>query len=62
MALTRTGDGFEIKVARPHGQDRPWARAPAVPGETATASGAGSNTQPAPRDATPRAEDLEPGD
>ena len=28
VALRRTGEGFEIAVARPPGYDRPWARAP----------------------------------
>jgi competence protein ComEC len=57
IALRRNGEGFEITAARPAGQDRPWARAVAVPEEaTLTAS------RPVPRDATPRAEDLEAGD
>jgi competence protein ComEC len=59
VALTRAGDGWEIAAARPPGYDRPWARASQQPaGAPATAP----NTRTAPRDATPRVEDLEPGD
>jgi competence protein ComEC len=57
IALRRNGDGFEMTAARPAGQDRPWARATAVPEETALPT-----TRPQPRDATPRVEDLEAGD
>jgi competence protein ComEC len=58
-ALRRTGEGFEITAARPAGYERPWARA------TAAGSDAPQTSRPAsppPRDATPRADDLEPGD
>jgi competence protein ComEC len=57
IALTRFEDRWEIQVARPAGQDRPWAR-----------SAAGTDPEPsmiirpAVRDATPRPDDLEPGD
>jgi competence protein ComEC len=57
MALRWTGEGFEVKAARPPGLDRPWARGPVVPDETAVAPASA-----APRDATPRTEDLEAGD
>ena len=57
IALRWNGEGFEITAARPPGLDRPWARGPVVPDETAVAA-----TSAAPRDATPRAEDLEAGD
>jgi competence protein ComEC len=57
ITLRWIGEGFEIKAARPAGLDRPWARGAAVPDEAATPV-----TQPQPRDATPRAEDLEAGD
>ena len=57
IALRRNGEGFEISAARPAGQDRPWARAAAVPETSAP-----SATRPQPRDATPRTEDLEAGD
>jgi competence protein ComEC len=59
VALRRTGEGFEITAARPVGYERPWARA------TAPESDAPQTSRPAsppPRDATPRADDLEPGD
>jgi competence protein ComEC len=58
VTLRRIGEGFEITAARPAGQDRPWARATAAPEEAAPTS----STRPQPRDATPRAEDLEAGD
>jgi competence protein ComEC len=57
IALKRNGEGFEITAARPAGQDRPWARAPAIPDEATPAA-----TRPQPRDATSRTEDLEAGD
>lgn len=57
IALRRNGEGFEVTAARPAGQDRPWARAPAMPDETAPTA-----LRPQPRDATPRPEDLEAGD
>jgi competence protein ComEC len=55
-ALRWSGTRFEEAFAQPSGYDRPWARAPRD-SETAP-----PQTQTAPRDATPRAEDLEPGD
>jgi competence protein ComEC len=57
IALKRDGMGFEISAARPSGQDRPWARAVAAAAETRAPA-----APPQPRDATPRAEDLEAGD
>jgi competence protein ComEC len=57
IALRWNGEGFEIKAARPAGLNRPWARGPVVPEETAVAP-----ASTAPRDATPRIEDLEAGD
>lgn len=58
-ALYRARKGWERVVAYPPGTDRPWARA--VPergdGETAT-----TTARPAPRDATPRAEDVSADD
>jgi hypothetical protein len=59
---------WEITPARPDGYDRPWApRSPAeVPAAAASADAQSSPSKPAApaakRDATPRAEDLEPGD
>ncbi len=58
LSLQRAGDGFEVTAARPAGQDRPWARARPEAVEGARTP----TTRPTPRDATPRAEDLEPGD
>jgi competence protein ComEC len=56
LSLTRAGDRWEVTAARPAGQDRPWARALPGPGETPAMA------RPAPRDATPRIDDLEVGD
>lgn len=54
VALRRTGEGFAISMVRPPGYDRPWAQArPSTPPPAARAS---------PPDATPRPQDLEPGD
>jgi competence protein ComEC len=62
VALRRSGDGFAMTVVRPDGYDRPWARArgPLASAAPATTAPSGART-PAP-DATPRPEDLEPGD
>jgi competence protein ComEC len=57
VALRRNGEGWEIKAARPAGQDRPWAPASATPKGAANLA-----ARAAPHDATPRAEDLEVGD
>ncbi len=54
-ALRWTGNRFEKSYAQPPGYDRPRAAERAAPGEAAQAIAQ-------PRDATPRAEDLEPGD
>lgn len=59
MALTLAGDGWAIEAARPPGHDRPWARGTPTPAEAPTPA---PNAPTAPRDATPRVEDLEPGD
>jgi competence protein ComEC len=59
VALRRIGEGFEMTAARADGYDRPWARAlPVVAAEATRATPA----RPVLRDATPREEDLEPGD
>jgi len=57
IALRWNGARFELQAGRPPGLERPWARGPVVPDETAVA-------RPAQRRAiaTPRAEDLEAGD
>ena len=56
VGLRWTGDRFELSAARPPGYERPWARAPLI-AETPPPSA----RAPA-RDATPREDDLEPGD
>jgi competence protein ComEC len=58
LALTRVADRWEVLAARPAGQDRPWARSARQPESPPPPSVA----RTAPRDATPRLEDLEPGD
>jgi competence protein ComEC len=57
IALRRSGDGFEISAARPAGLDRPWAR-----GSVALPENVSPAVRSQPRDATPRADDLEAGD
>jgi competence protein ComEC len=52
-ALYRTGNGWERVVAYPPGYDRPWARALPARGDAES-----SPRTSAPRDATPRSEDL----
>lgn len=61
LTLARVGTGFEITPARAKGYDRPWARALSAP-VTSTPARPGSAPRPPSRDATPRTEDLEPGD
>src|SRR5262245_59057894 len=58
MALRRVGESFQITAARPAGYERPWTRA-AAPGSDAPTA---NRSPAAPRDATPRADDLDPGD
>jgi competence protein ComEC len=59
LALRRVAQGWEIEAARPDGYARPWARSAAHLDEEAALP----RLAPAqPRDATPRPEDLEPGD
>jgi competence protein ComEC len=61
IALRRVGEGFEVTPTRRAGYDRPWARAIVRGGDTSEpGSSRPAGTQP--RDATPRAEDLEAGD
>ena len=57
VALQRAGAGWERTDARPPGYQRPWARirAPAVVPDA-------SATRAKTPDATPKPEDLEPGD
>jgi competence protein ComEC len=58
LILRREGEGFVITTTRPPGFDRPWARAAPASAEMPPTQ----RTRPTPRDATPRTEDLEPGD
>jgi competence protein ComEC len=71
LALRRAGagTGFVIDSVRPPNFDRPWAPspAPAQRARTASANSDAAAVSPAasrlpPRDATPRAEDLQPDD
>jgi competence protein ComEC len=65
IALRRVGNGWQMERARPAGYDRPWAPA----GRPTRADNVGATSAPSAstsiraqqRDATPRAEDLEPG-
>jgi len=58
-ALYRKANGWETVVAFPPGYDRPWARALPVRNENEVTS---SPARSAPRDATPRTEDLSADD
>ncbi len=58
VALRQTPDGFVMTPARPQGYDRPWAQAPPSMPHANSPPGIAAP----PRDATPRPEDLEPGD
>ena len=60
LTLRRDGAGFAIESVRPANYDRPWS--PQWPRVTATTEPVNSNsgtTQTAPRDATPKPEDIE---
>jgi competence protein ComEC len=57
LDLWRAGPGWRIEAATPPGTDRPWARRQAKDEAVRAAA-----SRPAPRDATPRAEDLEADD
>jgi competence protein ComEC len=59
IALRHVGNEWEITAARSSGLNRPWARRPPT-AEEAPASAAPQRREP--RDATPRVEDMEPGD
>lgn len=58
LALRAEGEGFAVEAARPAGTDRPWARALSAT-ELADMLPAPTGS---PRDATPRAADLQAGD
>jgi competence protein ComEC len=59
VTLRRLGNGFEMTPARPPGYNRPWAAAAAPSAGTVEP---GQPLPPRGRDATPRVEDLDPGD
>jgi competence protein ComEC len=58
VALRRAGGEFALTAVRPEGYDRPWA--PVRPAAVDAATAPAARVQPP--DATPRPEDLEPGD
>jgi competence protein ComEC len=67
LALRHIGNAWEITPARPEGYDRPWApkppaEAPAPASTDAQSSPSKPATPAVKRDATPHADDLEPGD
>lgn len=59
IALRRVGTTWEVSAAKPAGYDRPWARARSPAEDTSTPT---APSRRAPLDATPRPEDLQPGD
>ena len=63
LTLRADGNGFVLDAARPVNFDRPWARSAqtGAPAEDAGKSTAAASRN-APRDATPRAEDLDAGE
>ena len=65
LSLRRDGgDGFIIDATRPENFDRPWAPRPpraSNGANSASEAGAAASRSP-PRDATPKAEDLQPDD
>jgi competence protein ComEC len=65
VALSRVGSGFVVESARPPNFDRPWAPRQPHSGTAVSPESVGSPSAPPrspPRDATPRAEDLEADD
>ena len=65
LSLRRDGrDGFMIDAARPENFDRPWAPRPprAAGGANSDSEASSSASRSPPRDATPKAEDLQPDD
>jgi competence protein ComEC len=64
IMLRRDGAGFVVESARAENFDRPWAPRQSRTNAAATSDDAGSQsaTTRAPRDATPKLEDLEPGE
>jgi len=65
LAIFREGASFTIESARPTTFDRPWAPRPSrttAAASSDTTRGQPAKPAPAPRDATPRSEDLQPDD
>jgi competence protein ComEC len=67
LAFRRYGSGFVMESSRPANYDRPWAPAPLprhAPPESHASGGVTvpEASKPAPRDATPRSEDLDPNE
>jgi len=59
VALVRSGDHWTVKVARPAGSERPWAR---LARQAETAALPETFMLPVAGDAMPRRDDIEPGD
>jgi hypothetical protein len=59
LALLREGAGFAIEGTRPANYDRPWSPQWPRRVETPSVSASGATPQLAPRDATPKPEDIE---
>src|SRR6185437_3292064 len=67
LTFRRDGSGFVMESSRPRNYDRPWAPAPqprhAPPASQASGGVAvPESSKPAPPDATPRSEDLDPNE
>jgi competence protein ComEC len=62
LALRRSGQDWDTTAARPNGNDRPWAPAQRFSADRGIAAGGTPARVPQQRDATPRDDDLEPGD
>src|SRR5262249_44275636 len=60
IELRQAGTGFAMTAAPPPGPDGPWMRGAPPQGDTTHAAPTAAR-QP-PRDATPRTDDLDPGD
>jgi competence protein ComEC len=56
IALRRGGEGFDLHASRPASEDRPWSHV------VRHIEAAQTPVRPAPRDATPKAQDIEPDD
>ncbi|MDE2286558.1 MAG: ComEC family competence protein [Hyphomicrobiales bacterium] len=62
LMLRAEGKGFVLQSAHPANFDRPWARGVPISAAADSASGSAGAARNGPRDATPRAEDLQAGD